>query len=92
MASMFDHDRVRCCQPETAAPRLGCEIWIKDPPKYIGRNPMALVTDRNSYVGRSLAGTILQSNIFRANLDRAAATRRLSSIDEDIVQHLADLP
>src|SRR5258708_2788134 len=92
MAPMFGHDGIGRRQPETAAPWLGGEIWIKYPPKYIGRNAVAVVPDRNPYVRRGLARTILQSNIFGSNFDRATTTRCLSSIDENIVEHLADLP
>src|ERR1700760_1007936 len=89
---MFGHDGIGRCQPKTAAPRFGGEIWIKYPAKYFWRNAVPVVANRNSYLGGDVSGTILHGNIFGSNLNRAPATHGLSSIDEDIVEHLADLP
>jgi hypothetical protein len=88
---MFDHDCIRRGQAESRSPSLGGEIRIEYPPEYIGGNAVALVPDRDPDVRVGTAEVILKDDIFGPNFDAATTTHCLASIDENIVEHLADL-
>ena len=76
---------------EPASTRLGSEVWVEYPRKNVGGNATAEVPNRDPDEGVGTMGA-LEDDIVYANFDKPAPTHCLSSVEEDVMEHLGYLP
>ena len=92
MPGMFGYDRVRGCQTESGADRLGSEVWIEYSREDIGGDAAAVIADGDPDIRARVGSlTIAEDHVRRPYFNDSALRHGLPGIEEDIVENLADL-